>query len=142
MMLLFFPCCFLNLCSVFVSSHRVYKNKASNTCMYKYTHLLFSPIDNVMHTFMYFSQLVTHLTQTWFMLCEMKPTEVFIYVQCNPCIGKLTVISTKAFKTFIIFSAYSVDLDFALKSTVGLCSFSNWCTSTCWSSRTKVHMYF
>lgn len=59
-------------------------------------------------------------------LCSvMKPTEVFIlYVQCNHCIGKLTVISTKAFNTFIIFSAYSVDLDFALKSTVGLCSYS------------------
>lgn len=58
-----------------------------------------------------------------YLFSVMKPTEVFIYVQCNPCIGKLTVISTKAFNTFIIFSA--VDLDFALKSTVGLCSFSN-----------------
>lgn len=105
MMLLFFPCCFLNLCTVFVSSHRVYKNKASNTCMYKYTHLLFSPIDNVMHTFMYFSQLATHLTQTWFKLCSvMKTTEVFIYVQCNPCIGKLTVnYINKSFQYFYYF---------------------------------------
>lgn len=62
-------------------------------------------------------------------LCTvMKPTEVFIhvYVQCNSCIWKFTVIHvlTKAFYTFINFLAYPVDLVFSSKSTVGLCSFS------------------
>lgn len=62
-------------------------------------------------------------------LCTvMKPTEVFIhvYVQCNSCIWKFTVIHvlTKAFYAFINFLAYSVDLVFSSKSTVGLYSFS------------------
>lgn len=53
-------------------------------------------------------------------LCTvMKPTEVFIhvYVQCNSCIWKFTVIHvlTKAFYTFINFLAYPVDLVFFIE---------------------------
>lgn len=105
------------LCTVFVSSHWVYKNKASNTCTSTVHPLVFSSIDNVMHTCMYFKQLVIPPPQSHRLdLCPvMKPTEVFIYVQCNPCIWNFTVILTKAFYTFINFFSISCRFRFCIE---------------------------